>query len=207
MKLEQVTFGSGEIHPALWARNDLAFDDSGLSLGLNVIVRKTGGMVKRNGTEYVADAYDDDEVSRLIPYDFGLGQTYIFEMSHLKMRILRDGGVLQNGGSDIVLTTPWTRDDIFELKVAAYRDTIYFAHRDYQLRKVIRTSDTSWSISAVSLSISQAAPTSPSVSFTDDDNTAARGVRYKITAVSDEGEESLPDGGFRQLRYGGHAHL
>jgi hypothetical protein len=51
--------------------------------------------------------------------------------------------------SEVVkLTTTYTADECAELTTAQVYDTLYIAHRNHPLRKITRTSDTSWTLSA-----------------------------------------------------------
>jgi hypothetical protein len=47
------------------------------------------------------------------------------------------------------LTTTYDEDDVFDLSFAQLNDTMIFAHKSYTPRKLIRTSDTSWTIENV----------------------------------------------------------
>lgn len=47
------------------------------------------------------------------------------------------------------LTTPWTWQEIDDLKFTQSADVLYVCHPDYQTRKLTRTSDTSWTISTL----------------------------------------------------------
>lgn len=44
---------------------------------------------------------------------------------------------------------PYAAADLFEIQTAQSGDTIYLAHRDYAPRKLVRTSELSWAISAI----------------------------------------------------------
>ena len=99
MKPSQLSISAGEVSPGLHARSDMTFSDRGLSYGRNMIVRKTGGGVKRGGLKFVARAFSNTQQSRLIPYDFGLGQTYAIELCPGAIQFCTDGARLLSGST------------------------------------------------------------------------------------------------------------
>ena len=86
------SFAAGEISPALHGRVDLAKYQVGLATCLNWFVHPFGGASTRAGTEFVGEAVDPAVRSRLIPFQFNTAETYVLELAHQKMRVIRDGG-------------------------------------------------------------------------------------------------------------------
>ena len=87
-------FSAGEISPSLWGRVDSAVYQSGASRLKNVYVRPHGSIVNRSGTVYVGTVRNDDNYPqvRLIPFQYSDSDTYVIELTHMKMRVIRDGG-------------------------------------------------------------------------------------------------------------------
>ena len=75
-------FNAGEISPELQGRTDLEKYGEGAKTIENFIVRPEGGIHRRTGTRFVAEAYDSDVKSRLIPFIFSEDQAYILEYSY-----------------------------------------------------------------------------------------------------------------------------
>lgn len=88
----QTSFAAGEISPRLYGRVDLAKYHVGLALARNVFVDFRGGLCNRPGTRIVGRAISDTYRPLLIPFQYSDIQSYILEFSHLKMRVIRDGG-------------------------------------------------------------------------------------------------------------------
>lgn len=144
------SFAAGELAPAFYGRIDIDEYDSGAATIKNMIVHPSGGVSNRGGTKYIDDSYSASYTSRLIPFTFSVTQAYMLEFSHQKMRVLKDGGVVQSGGGDYELTTPYDADELAGLDYAQSADTLYLVHTDYAPRKITRTAHDSWTIATVS---------------------------------------------------------
>lgn len=84
------------------------------------------------------------------------------------------------------LTTPYLEADLSLLKVTQSADVLYVTHPTYAPRKITRTGHAAWTITAMTFAPSVDAPTSFARSAG-----AATGHTYAVTAVTDEGEESV----------------
>lgn len=146
----QTSFVSGEISPMLLGRPDLAKYRNGAAHLRNFLIPPQGGLIRRPPTKYLAGVYNSAYASRLIPFRFSDEQAYVLEFSQNVMRILKNGAVVQSGGLDVVVATPWTASDLSKLSFAQSADVLYVAHPDYQPRKISRFSDTSWTIETFS---------------------------------------------------------
>jgi hypothetical protein len=91
MILPQRSFASGELSPSLYARTDYFRYGTGAKILRNCFVKKAGGVDNRAGTNYVAELNNNSEQSRFIPFIFNQDQTYSLELSHLKMRVHKNG--------------------------------------------------------------------------------------------------------------------
>jgi hypothetical protein len=101
----QQNFTKGEIAPEMEARFDLSAYQVGLRRARNCMVVKTGGIRKRMGTRYIADAISNP--SRLIPFQFSNEQGYALEFGQATMRPLAFGGAIlepANGLSVVSIT-------------------------------------------------------------------------------------------------------
>ena len=136
----QRSFTSGEIAPSLRSRTDLNKYQSGLALCENFIVRAQGGVYSRPGTRYIGELGDSTKVGRLIPFSFSTEQTYILVFEHLKMRIIKDGGYILDGGSPYELVTTYTEAQLSRLKFTQSADVLTIVHPDHD-PAAIRQSD------------------------------------------------------------------
>lgn len=106
----QPTFSRGEIGPELAARSDLAAYQTGLAKCVNFMVSPYGGVMNRPGTQFLAQT-PGNEVARLIRFKFNASDTYALEFTHLKMRVIRNGGYVTYGekaGHEFVVNGDFT---------------------------------------------------------------------------------------------------
>lgn len=98
-----LNFSKGTISPELEARFDLSAYQVGLRRALNVKIRRTGGVSKRMGTRFVAEALST--TARLLPFQFSDEQGYALEFGQAYMRPLALGGAVLEGGLKITAIT------------------------------------------------------------------------------------------------------
>jgi hypothetical protein len=94
LRTGQPNFSKGELAEDLISRVDVAAYATGLRRARNVMILKYGGVTKRPGTRFVAEAYDHDAPVRLAPFQFSLTQTYALEMGQGYMRPAALGGMV-----------------------------------------------------------------------------------------------------------------
>lgn len=118
----QTNFSAGELSPFVYARTDYKKYPNGMELGMNAVVKVTGGVTRAAGTQYIAKAKDrsafqasmvqDDAFqlfptkgARLVPFVFNTQEAYVLEMGHKYMRFYRNRAQLQGtgSGSELVL--------------------------------------------------------------------------------------------------------
>lgn len=201
VSLIQPSFSRGEIGPELAARSDLAAYQTGLAKCFNFIVSPYGGVMNRPGTQFLA-ATPGNEVARMIRFKFNASDTYALEFTHLLMRLYRNGAlVLNSSGPDVglpfELVTPFTRDQIFDLRFTQSADVMDIVHPSHKPQKLRRFDHDDWTITPVSLVPSIAAPaTATATADAGGSSTVTQSWRYQVTAVNDDGtqifEESLP---------------
>lgn len=188
---QQVNFAFGETSVDLDARSDLAFSSGGLSYAKNVIVKKQGGIVKRGGLEYIGVAPSQTKTTRLIPFDFGLDQTYVLALTENAIRFVTQGAILTDG-SPVEVTTTYAEDELFDIGYASTRDQTYLCHWNHEPKILTRTSATTWTFTAAPFSVQTTTPTNPAGSNSGSGD-ASLPASLVVTAVDDDtGEESLP---------------
>lgn len=147
----QRSFTGGEISPALRSRADLAKYTSGLALCQNMFPRSQGGVYSRPGTKFVGELDNNDQRARLIPFSFNTDQTYILVFEHLKMRVIRNGGYVLDGGGPSVyeIATPYTESQLPRLGFTQSADIMTIVHPGHDVRNLSRTADDAWSLDVV----------------------------------------------------------
>ena len=93
----QPTMSGGELSPGLRGRTDLARYQSSLGLARNVIVKPTGGVVKRPGTKFCGVTKWPDGPCRIIPFIYSTEQKYLVEVGPHYMRFWVDGNLIISG--------------------------------------------------------------------------------------------------------------
>jgi hypothetical protein len=88
------SFSTGEVSPEFHSSIDVEKIRNGLTECTNMIVSPLGGAKNRPGTQYVNDCFDTTKLSRLIPFQFNIEQAYDLEFSNLRMRVIKDGGLV-----------------------------------------------------------------------------------------------------------------
>jgi hypothetical protein len=103
-------FTKGEISPEAEARFDIPVYNAAVRRALNVKVQRTGGLKKRMGTRFVAEALSSS--SLLIPFQFSDSQAYALEMAQALMRPFALGGAVLETGLKITAITKATNAKI-----------------------------------------------------------------------------------------------
>lgn len=192
----QPSFTAGVLSPALWARVDLAKYASGLKTGTNLFVHPHGGASNRAGFEFIREVKTSANNARLIPFQFNTEQSYILEFGDGYMRVFRDGGAVISGGGPYELATPYSHNHVDDLVFVQEADVMYIVHPLYEIRKLGRLADDNWTLTVVTFGPKNVAPGSitatPDPDKSGDVGASPRVYSYKVAAVSDEGEESLP---------------
>lgn len=145
-KNPKISFLAGEVAPQINAAIETEIYQRGLRKCENWIVDINDGILNRPGTDYIDDCYSSSVASRLIPFQFNEEQAYVLEFSNLKMRILKDGGLV---GAPTVVDTDYATANLPDLNYTQSADVLYMFHGDYMIREITRTSDTAWTVTTM----------------------------------------------------------
>lgn len=146
----QTNFTAGELSPRLQGRVDVSKYFNGLSTCRNFIVFAHGGVRRRPGLHFVAEVKDSARKVRLIPFEFSDQQAYIIEAGHQYFRFYKDSGRIEDPpGAPVEIATPYTEDQLADLRWAQSADVLYIVHPSFNVRKLTRTSHTAWTLSEV----------------------------------------------------------
>lgn len=135
--LTQTNFTSGELAPELLGRVDLRAYENGAAKLRNVVVRPTGGVTRRPGTAYVANV---DGPGRLVALEIGPDPAHLLVFTHLKVDVFLGDGWLASA------TTPWTEAQLAQIAWAQHRDGLLVCHPDVPPRRIVRESETVWTV-------------------------------------------------------------
>ena len=150
----QTNFSVGELDPLLRARTDLEQYQNGLETAQNVIVQPQGGVKRRPGTKFIHDFGSTFTDFKIIPFEYSVNDSYSLVFVNQRIYVFK-GGVLQtniNGsGNDYITATAITAAMLNELNYTQAVDTLILCHEDLETQRLVRNSDTSWTLGALPL--------------------------------------------------------
>ena len=139
----QNSFAGGELSPKMHGRFDADLYKQGLKEMKNFVPLLQGPAKRRPGTYYAANATTNtSDESRLVPFYFGEGQSYVLEFSNGKIRFFsQNGQLLVNGGTTPyeVSTTGITAAQCLEIDFTQSADVLYIVHKDFKPKQLART--------------------------------------------------------------------
>mgnify|MGYP003123542625 FL=1 len=146
-KLTINNFNGGEVSPYLYAREDVdgIYNKSCLKME-NFIPLPYGGASKRPATKYLGNSHSGKV--RLIPFTFSVSENYLLEFGNLYVRVWKnDSPHVTAQQSQIILDTPYTINDLNDLKFAQSADILFITDQSHPPQQIKRLSDTNWSVS------------------------------------------------------------
>ena len=145
----QTNFTAGELTPKLAGQIDFKKYNNGVAIMENMTVFPQGGASRRYGTRYVAPVKDSSKVTRLIPFEFNVEQSYVLEFGHQYIRFYKDDGQIVSGGSPYEISTNITEDKLFEIQFTQSADVMYIVHESLPVQKLSRLGHTNWTLATV----------------------------------------------------------
>jgi hypothetical protein len=85
----QTNFTAGELTPKLAGQVDFKKYNNGVETLENMTVFPQGGATRRYGSRFVAEVKDSSKITRLIPFEFNIEQSYILEFGDQYIRFLK----------------------------------------------------------------------------------------------------------------------
>jgi hypothetical protein len=166
MKTHQNSFVGGEIAPELWGRTDLKKYFDGAAMLRNMVVQRTGGVTKRQGTDLVFDLTSIAGVGtssygcRMIPFLFDSSTSFLVVLVNKKAYFFRNGVPVFADGrtTHYSIDTPYEFDSLGSIRFFQSGDTLFLTHPSYRPAKLMRYGDADWRLSLISFDISVSAP-------------------------------------------------
>ena len=149
-RIIQNSFNAGEISPLMYGRVDFPRYQNGVETLENWFLQTQGGVTRRWGTEYIADAKDMTAAVRLIPFEFAGEVFCLIELGDLYIRIHRIYPAA--AAVDVTPTvTLYSASELFEIQYAQSGDVIFLTHGNHPVRKLSRLlpDSSSWGIKDV----------------------------------------------------------
>ncbi len=145
----QSNFTVGELDPLLKSRTDLDQYNNALEEALNVIMQPQGGFSRRPGLQFIHNFGATFTEFKLIAFEFSVDDSYLLVFVAGRIYVFK-AGILQtniNGsGNDYITATDITAAMLDELNYTQAVDTLILCHEDLQTKRLLRNSDTSWTL-------------------------------------------------------------
>ena len=205
-KLSQRTFNGGQLDKRLMGRTDLTKYYQGASTLKNFIVKRQGCIVKRRGTEQIANVTSATHLSaitdyRLFPFtfenDFGYVIAFLADTtSGTKCCIFSKEGDLKATLTNL----PYSGPDFAQISYDQSGDMLYLAHQAFPFARIVRNGDNNWVYEVIDFELCghtslPATPTITSAELLPSGGWIGSGpqktIYYIVTAVKD-GVESRP---------------
>tara|TARA_R110000803_G_scaffold89730_1_gene156956 strand:- start:7979 stop:9934 length:1956 start_codon:yes stop_codon:yes gene_type:complete len=141
----QTNFTSGELDPLVRARIDLKSYNNALDTAKNVICQPQGGIARRPGTKFINElAGTPASGVRLVPFEFSTADHYMLCFTNDTMYVYKNKALVHTQTS-----TGITSGYLDSMCWTQSADTLILVQEDMQPRKIIRNTDTSWTISTI----------------------------------------------------------
>lgn len=145
----QTNFSVGELDPLLRARTDLQQYQNALEEATNIIIQPQGGFKRRDGLQFIHDFGSTFTSFKVIPFEYSVTDSYFLVLVNQRIYIFKEG-VLQtniNGsGNNYLVATAITSAMLDEINYTQAVDTLILCHEDLQTKRLVRNSDTSWTL-------------------------------------------------------------
>ena len=140
----QPSFAGGELSPSLWGRVDLNKYATGLRRLENFVVHPHGGVSRRPGMRFVAEAKGK---CRLVAFQYNAEQNYILEFGNKYVRFFKDGQPVMKGAVPYEVVTPYAAAELNALKFTQSADVLFICHGGHAPMELARYADTNWKLS------------------------------------------------------------
>lgn len=140
------SFNAGELSPLIHLRSDLEKYKSGCRTLQNMLISPYGGARKREGFEYAATL---PGTGRLFPFQGSNANGFILAFTEGAIRFFKGGTVIQDGGGDYVVASPYGADELNRVQISQLNDVAYLVHPDYPVHRLARFADDDWELAEV----------------------------------------------------------
>ena len=144
-------FSRAKLDHDLIGRFDLPIYNTGADIFTNFMSNFKGNAIYRTGTE-LATIFQD---CAIYEFKFSQNQSYLLlfydDSGTVKIKFLTydsngDLVFVQNGGSDLTVSTPYTLEHAKQLQLAQNADVMYICHKQYIPKTLTRTSAISFTL-------------------------------------------------------------
>lgn len=108
-----------------------------------------GGVERRPGFAYTAHAVGK---CKLFTFQASLTLGFILEFGDNYIRFFINDSPVQDGGSDYILATPYSENDLSQLQLAQVNNVAYITHPSHAPQKLVRYTNSYWSLNEIDFS-------------------------------------------------------
>lgn len=153
------TFNAGELSPLIDGRTDQEKYFAGCKKLRNLIPTVQGPATRRGGSRYMGPTRGNGR-AWFLPFEFNQAQSYVLELTDLKMRFWVNRGQLLSGPTPYEIDTPWslanlvTEESTLALRTVQSGDTMWICHNDGAVppQQLRRLGATNWTITPIDFS-------------------------------------------------------
>ena len=146
--LIQTAFTGGEVSPKLLGRTDNDQYNRSCKTMSNALPFYHGGVKRRPGTLFIGEVRNSAFATKLIPFVYSRTQSYLCILNNSKIQFIKNGEFVTVSPSvRYEISHPYTSDELNEVRYAQFGNIVYITHPFHPPQKLVRTSDTSWSLS------------------------------------------------------------
>ncbi|MBG0791513.1 MAG: hypothetical protein H0S80_13555 [Desulfovibrionaceae bacterium] len=144
-------FTAGEISPRLEGRIDLSKYFNGCRVLENFHIHPHGGITRRSGFRFVAEAMHSDNPVLLIPFEYDATCTYVLEFGENaegqgRMRVFTGHGVVLSDGVGYVRDIPYVSAEFSRIRYAQSANEMILVHPDHPPRRLTRVDHDDWTL-------------------------------------------------------------
>lgn len=136
--LTKTNFTAGELSLDMLGRGDLTAYANGARKLRNVFIAPVGGVSRRAGLRHVDVAKGK---GRLVAFEFNTEQTYLLVLTDRWVDVYAEGVKVAGFAS------PWTTEQVAQLRWSQTADTLLVVHPEVVPRKITRSSHADWTMS------------------------------------------------------------
>jgi hypothetical protein len=211
MKAPTFTFSGGILSKGLEGRADLNKYMTGVRQANNMAIEVEGSLVKRLGMYFIGKRKVANKKSRMIPWEISTDDSYNLEFGHNFIRFIRFGGYVSIPGGDpgphydavnvggfMEVPSPWTADQVQELKFTFANDIMYIAHPDVPVQELRRYGLYAWDL--IPSSFNPHPAFGGTLTLTQQNNLVTadnyvpvnKAMSYRVSALLADGTETQP---------------
>jgi len=142
----QSNFSVGEIDPLLRGRTDLQQYQNALEEATNVVVQPQGGISRRDGLEFIFNFGSTFTAFKVIPFEFSVNDSYLLVFVVGRIYVFKNSIRQYIGTVGYIAASDITAAMLDELEYTQAVDTLILCHEDLQTKRLVRNSDTSWTL-------------------------------------------------------------